>query len=191
MVGNDIVDLRLASKSGRWQSKRLWDKVFTLGEQKYLRKSLNADVEIWRLWSMKESAYKVYVQKYATAFFNPRRIECLINSETCGMVRIDEKSFFSLSSRFKNAVHTITTETEDIEPKAACQETDAESFEDMRKECYQKVLTLFSHLKNTNIESLKISKNELGVPYIYNEEKKSDVSLSISHHGRYYAFAFV
>ena len=86
MIGNDIVDLQLAAESKRWLSLRLWEKVFTSDEQDQIRSSQDPHSVIWRLWSMKESAYKAYVRKCAKTFLDPLRMKCKIYSKVVPIV---------------------------------------------------------------------------------------------------------
>ena len=63
MIGNDIVDLKLASIQSNWQRKGFLNKVFTKKEQTLILNASNSFEMVWLLWSIKESAYKVYIQQ--------------------------------------------------------------------------------------------------------------------------------
>ncbi|MEM9680031.1 MAG: 4'-phosphopantetheinyl transferase superfamily protein, partial [Bacteroidota bacterium] len=76
MVGNDIIDVSLAMKASHWRRDRFLEKLFTPKEQSYIFQSEHQEAMLWQLWSMKESAYKLYMQKGGSRFYNPKRIEC-------------------------------------------------------------------------------------------------------------------
>lgn len=59
MIGNDLVDLQLASKESNWQRKGYLQKVCTPEEQELILTSANPYRVFWTLWSMKESVYKI------------------------------------------------------------------------------------------------------------------------------------
>ena len=80
MIGNDLVDLKLANIQSNWQRKGFLDKLFTPKEQVYILNADNPFETVWLLWSMKESAYKLYLQQGATRFFNPLKVNCEIFS---------------------------------------------------------------------------------------------------------------
>ena len=61
-------------------------KIFTLKEQSIIATSADPFKTVWRLWSMKESAYKVFIQAGGIRFFNPTKIECSLHSLENGQV---------------------------------------------------------------------------------------------------------
>lgn len=191
MIGNDIVDLQLAAKSPRWLTKRVWDKVFIQTEQDYIQQCADLNLAVWRLWSMKESAYKAYVRKFARTFLNPLRIECSIHSKSVGDVRIEGVRFISISEFNDSLVHTVSRIDGDIETRIECLVTNRTLHEEIRSECYDKVISAYSRKTKMDIDSLLIRKDELGIPNVYADGIKQDVTLSISHHGRYFAYAMV
>ena len=48
MVGNDIIDIQLATLQSNWQRPRYLDKLFTTSEQELIRSSDNATRMVWR-----------------------------------------------------------------------------------------------------------------------------------------------
>lgn len=76
MIGNDLVDLKLAAKQSNWQRKGFLDKLFTPKEQGCILNSSNPFETVWLLWSMKESAYKAYLQTHNERFFAPKKLAC-------------------------------------------------------------------------------------------------------------------
>ena len=74
MIGNDIVDLQCAKNESDWHRAGFLDKVFDENEKNYLRNASDPNTLVWRMWTMKESAYKAKVQHSSKRFFNPKRI---------------------------------------------------------------------------------------------------------------------
>jgi len=88
MVGNDIIDIEETRQTSDWTRHGYLDKVFTLSEQLLIAESSNAFTTVWRLWSMKESAYKVYIQSGGHRSYSPTKLECSIVNDRLGRVKI-------------------------------------------------------------------------------------------------------
>ncbi len=78
MIGNDVVDLQLAKTQSNWQRKGFLEKQFTEEEQQTILNSENPFLQVWLFWSMKEAAYKCYVQEHQKRFFAPKKFKCKI-----------------------------------------------------------------------------------------------------------------
>ena len=86
MIGNDIIDLSLAKIESNWHRRGFLEKLFTENEQKLISAAPNPFVIVWKFWSMKEAAYKVYTQQDKQRFFAPKKFDCLLISENKGLV---------------------------------------------------------------------------------------------------------
>ena len=86
MIGNDIIDLKLAKKESNYLRAGFLEKQFSSNEQAIIKSTSNTFLLVWRLWSMKEAAYKVYTQQNETRFFAPKKFDCLISSDLNGFV---------------------------------------------------------------------------------------------------------
>ena len=95
MVGNDLVDLQIAKSESNWRRKGFLEKQFTIKEQQLILKNGNSFNDVWRLWSMKEAAYKVYTQQHKKRFFAPQKFECSFISQSEGMVSFEKNKFFT------------------------------------------------------------------------------------------------
>lgn len=110
MLGNDIVDLDLAKIQSNWRRKNYLDKIFTAEEQLLISLAKNPDKMVWLLWSMKESAYKIYNRKTGIRNFAPKSLNCSIYSNTNpikGTVSIDNDTYFTKSNVESRYIHTI------------------------------------------------------------------------------------
>ncbi|PQJ76884.1 4'-phosphopantetheinyl transferase family protein [Polaribacter glomeratus] len=182
MIGNDIVDLELAKTQSNWQRKGFLEKQFTADEQKSILNSENPFLQVWLFWSMKEAAYKCYVQEFQKRFFAPKKFSCKILSKSEGIVEIENYLYyikFSISEyyiqsfAFKNKNSKMVSDSFFIEEKVS-----------KTKATNQQMLSYFS-------DDVVVQKNEFGVPFLYQQEKKLPISVSTSHHGNYGGFAFL
>ncbi|MFD2583622.1 4'-phosphopantetheinyl transferase superfamily protein [Pedobacter vanadiisoli] len=112
MLGNDIVDLDLAKIQSNWRRKNYLNKIFTADEQLMVTSAPNPDLMVWLLWSMKESAYKIYNRKTGIRNFAPKSLTCTLspNSDYIkGKVSIDKDVYFTKSDVHPGYLHTIAT----------------------------------------------------------------------------------
>lgn len=102
MIGNDIVDLKLAHQESNWQRKGFLDKLFTANEQIQILSSSNPEVMVWNLWSRKEAAYKIYNRASEKRLFNPIWFE----SED-DIVRFGDIVYYTQTQVTSDFVYTI------------------------------------------------------------------------------------
>jgi len=188
MIGNDIVDLAEAQLKSNWQRPRFLDKLFKLKEQKIIRKSENPFNMVWRLWSMKEAAYKLYTQLHSSRFYSPKQFECAIDDSN-GKVNYKTFECFTKTEITKKYILSearlskteIFSEIEEIKSSSSKSQSDA-----------VKALLLSAISKEFNLdkEDLRIVKSEYGIPSVYNKSEKLDLGVSLTHHGKYAAFGF-
>jgi phosphopantetheinyl transferase (holo-ACP synthase) len=184
MVGNDIVDLREANKTPNWQHPRFLSKLFTELEQDLINNSDNPFVRIWRLWSMKEAAYKLFTQNNTGRFFNPKGFECALEN-TFGTVKFKNFKCFVESKVTSNF---IISEAKAIQEnfKSKIVSLSSNSPKLQSKELKQ---NLFEHMANTinSNAKLQLTYTRFGVPLLEVEGELHHISLT--HHGRFGAFA--
>ncbi|MFK7783092.1 4'-phosphopantetheinyl transferase superfamily protein [Psychroserpens sp.] len=183
MIGNDIVDLKQASKDSNWKRPRFLDKVFTRQEQLIISSSEDDNLSVWLMWSMKEAAYKAYVREFEHGFFNPKRIQCQLILKDKGVVRIDTNLYYLKIEITSEYVHSVASSKRDYVP-----ENDA--FKLYSNNQSKEVRTrLISHKYDKDIYSIKIIKTALGVPNLFNNRTLAFKAISLSHHGNYGAYA--
>lgn len=177
MIGNDIIDLSLAKTQSNWKRKGFLEKQFTLKEQTIIHASNNPFEVVWRLWSMKESAYKIVVQQQNRRFFAPRKFECEVVSETKGKVFFEDQIFDAETITNRKYIYTSINKSQ---------------FKQIWKKEKPKRETMLLWIDNVlGISSSKIEKNAFGVPNIYNNARQISESCSIAHHGNYSAIEFI
>lgn len=179
-IGNDIVDLKLAKTQSNWQRKGFLEKQFTKIEQEFILKSENPFCQVWLFWSMKEAAYKCYVQQYKKRFFAPKKFSCKTLSNSKGLVTVGNKMYYISYLITRHYVYSVAQNV--LSSKMVSKLLIMGNVKFQSKIIKQNLLTYFS-------KGIELKKNEMGIPYLYQQEKKLPISISITHHGGYGAFA--
>jgi phosphopantetheinyl transferase (holo-ACP synthase) len=189
MVGNDIVDLKRAALESNWQRKGFLNKVFTPSEKQYIQDAENPFQMVWLLWSMKESAYKIYMQEHQNRFFNPKKMACTLLKDSLGVVKINNASYRTFSTINSAFIYTIAVlkNTDKIESQSF--EINDSGYLIQHQTCKSKVIEVLSKKHHVKKEAITISKSELGIPKLYKSSKILGMACSITHHGNYGAYA--
>tara|TARA_B100000780_G_scaffold257474_1_gene207340 strand:+ start:674 stop:1228 length:555 start_codon:yes stop_codon:yes gene_type:complete len=182
LIGNDIIDLSLAKTESNWQRKGFLEKQFTANEQQLILAAINSFVLVWRFWSMKEAAYKVYTQQNKIRFFAPKKFECTIISEKQGLVFFKDQIFYTSSIVAQSYIFTTASLEKEI--KSYSRIVMPQGIDTMIKNKLEDITALSA----LEIEQKK-SKN--GVPNYYHKDILLTRSCSISHHGNYGVFSLL
>lgn len=191
MIGNDVVDLACASIESNWERPRFLDTVFSDEEQHRILNADNPFQMVWLLWSMKESAYKIYLQAFGIPFFNPKKLRCELMSLKQGLVSIENKVYVTNSTITKDYIHTMAMSHETDKALHDCFliQTEHLSYKTQSDLTKKRLLKVFSELKNTSQDTVEIRKNRAGIPRLYDHNKEQNISFSLTHHGCYGAYA--
>jgi len=176
MIGNDIIDISLAKTQSNWQRPGFLEKQFTNHEIELIRKSVTPFLMVWRMWSMKEAAYKVVVQQEHKRFFAPKKFECQIASETEGLIRFKDRAFESTTRTTGEYIYTYVGNA---------------SFQWIGQKIDRKGMLkiIRAHVKVDKAD-LKVEKNAFGVPELYKQGRQISRSVTITHHGKFEAFEY-
>ena len=109
MIGNDIVDLALASLQSNWRRAGYLDKLFTQKEQDYILQAPNPDVMVWTLWTMKEAVYKIIIQQNGQRGYYPLRIAT--TDLDSGIMRFENQVYFTQTKVTSDCIHTVALTT--------------------------------------------------------------------------------
>jgi phosphopantetheinyl transferase (holo-ACP synthase) len=109
LIGNDIIDLSVAKSESDWQRRGFLEKQFTENEQQLILAASNPFVLVWKFWSMKEAAYKVYAQQNEVRFFAPKKFDCLPMSEKEGLVSFKDQIFYTSSIVARDYIFTLAS----------------------------------------------------------------------------------
>ena len=188
MIGNDIVDLKYSASN--WKRHRFLDKVFTKDEQALIFSSENEHETLWLLWSMKEAAYKIYVQQFNERFFNPKRLVCELRSLDEGVVVTDKNTYFTRSIITEDYVYTTARLREAKIKESAIFKVEMSSHSVQSELLKKALLTSLSKTKQLPLQQLDIKKSAMGIPELYCNNSKQSLSLSLTHCGRYSSFVY-
>lgn len=191
MIGNDIVDLSQANKESNWRRKGYLDKLFTPHEQQLIHDAPDPDSMVWRLWSMKESAYKVAVRKTKNRVFAPVKIACSLNesaeetAEGCVLYGESYQTRSLITSRY---IATVAFAANTSPPyKQVIIPFNTMNYRDHHDLIRQTIRQYSSALFQASEHEIRIDKDSLGVP-VLTIGNSATRPISISHHGYYGAY---
>lgn len=188
MVGNDIVDINETRRATNWGRRGFVQKIFTPNEQSIINASTDPFTTVWQLWSMKESAYKVFIQAGGNRFFNPTKIECNLTALKNGQVKIDTMTLITATSINSNYIFS-TAKLNNSGIKTRIFQLAKNNIKQQSYIIHQHILNDFAKNNHLNCKALSIQKSKTGVPIIYYKNKPVNTSLSITHHGKYGAYS--
>ena len=191
MIGNDIVDLNEASRSRHWNNQRFLSKVFSTSERDFILNSSNHLHATWGLWSMKESAYKVHLRKYKKPFFAPLKIECQFEPEGSGKIMIDNAVYTANTIFREDYIYTVAVTDPSKEYTGKIQRVTDTSYKNLHNKSYQDVIDIGSVQFHEHPKAIEIKKDEYGIPTLFTNNKEQPMIFSITHHGKYYAYAIL
>jgi len=177
-------------------------KILTDAEIEFVKNAERSDEALWSLWASKETAYKVINKTYPDTSFTPRRWQVVFNkfkSEYAeGKVEIAGKDgiFIRLFSN-SDYIHCIGTdkpeELDNIISGIAVLPEKEKNPSLFSRLCLIKSLTKHYLLDFHQIKIKRIKeKGELQPPRAYIDGRKTeDIDISLSHDGRFIAYAFL
>jgi phosphopantetheinyl transferase (holo-ACP synthase) len=188
MIGNDIVDLDIVLKENKATNLRYLNKICTENEIKTIQSSIDPNITLWRIWTIKEAAYKIINKSNGIRAYFPKKIETVFLSETEAEVNSPwgKISVVTIPSN-DHYIHSIAS-ISDNPFFAGVEKVYPESnpSESVRMFCLQ---DLVNKMNLESSVSLQI-KTENNIPFVYLNEDKLPVNLSLSHHGRFVAWSF-
>ncbi|GAA3510956.1 hypothetical protein GCM10022393_25800 [Aquimarina addita] len=177
MIGNDIVDLHLARIQSNWRRRGWLDKICSISEQKEIYTAQNPDQTVWKLWSMKEAAYKAHQRLFLhPPRFNPIDFICI--DET---VTIRNNEYITHSEITDNYIHTIAHQAAVAYNSKAFAKVD---FHD-KKELFEFISSWFQVTTST----ISLEKDDNRIPMIKIGDTLTTIPFSYTGHGGYAAYA--
>lgn len=189
MVGNDIIDIEESKKNSNWERPRFLEKLFTDHEQQLIRNSDNSFLMVWRLWSMKEAAYKLYIQLHPSRFYRPKQFECFINNIIGNVKYRDFECPVNTKITSGYIVSEAYINNSNVTSRYIKLKTN--NYKIQNQTIKAALFSLLAKRHNVLKSELRILKSEFGIPSIYINSKKLNISISISHHGNYGAYAIL
>jgi phosphopantetheinyl transferase (holo-ACP synthase) len=197
MIGNDIIDISEALKIN-WERKGFLNKIFCKNEQDLILNSKNPGLMVWLLWSMKESAYKIFQRHELKRVFNPLKFKCqLTGINSCfyyGRVDFNNLSYLTGSEISADTISTIAVYGDAdslnkiIKGNIKCSSSE---YSIQHQELYDFALEDISERIKKPAEELSIKKDLYGIPRLFIKNSQLSMPVSLSHHGSYAAYAIV
>lgn len=187
MIGNDVVDLRLARHQSNWRRKGFLEKVFTAYEQQVIGSAADKNQVVWLMWSMKEAAYKAHQRRFGL----PRKLnwssfECHLRNVPDrwgrGVVSIDRSHYYSSSRVTPELIHTYVVGSEDLRVRSRLFIAETQGIG-------EKLLAEITVLHELEKKDISLGKDEQGIPYINLRDTRYPLAFSLSGHGRFAAFS--
>lgn len=197
-VGNDIVDMDAPGAKNK--NARFAAKILAPEEASDVRQSASPDSMLWAFWAAKETAFKVISKSHPEADFSPLAYHTAFSRSNEnpreGMVetphgRVTVKVFL-----FHTHVHCIGTDGlhNDLDHVLwGCQAMNSPVCESI---AVRKIaIDHMARSASMNIRGMEIRNNisnyGTGPPILYLNGEKAPIDISLSHDGRFVAYAFV
>ena len=187
MIGNDIIDIDYTRKHSDWRRRGWLQKIFNSYEQDVIADSIDPFVTVWRLWSMKESAYKLHLRRRQERSFNPSSISCKILDDKVGLVNFDGREYRTETKTNDEYIYSSA-----VAYSGGIANHHIYSFDELKiksNDYYNFILDKMSEDLNLNRDQVHLKKCTLGIPHLYFGDSQQDVCISITHHGAYLAFS--
>ena len=178
VIGNDIIDLKLALSERKSESMRFLNKVFTEREKDIIESSEEPETTLWLLWSMKETAYKAHQRNFSLPrSLNPKSFDCILVSGKKGVVQKGEYKYEVRSEIDSDSIHTY------IAANRILKKVFPQKY--LSKQAILESICFNFNLPNT---AGSIEKDCHGIPYLNLDKHTKKLPLSLSHHGDFTAF---
>ncbi len=187
MVGNDVVDLADPEVVKAPTHPRFDARVFARSEREALRESGAPERLRWFFWAAKEAAYKLVKKQHPAVIFSPPRFVVKLDATLVGSVVHAGCSYPVKLTAGSDSVHAIATEegaAGQIIAGIATTDTPLASSRAVRELAAR---ALAERLRMPR-EAVRISRRGR-IPTLEVLGRDATLDLSLSHHGRYVAFA--
>ncbi len=186
MLGNDLVDLRDPEARPEAQHPRFDERVFADSELTQLAGSEDPHRLRWTLWAAKESAFKWLRKQNASAIFTPCRFVVDVQS---GCVRGAD---FALDLEFEQGedfVHAVALSAPGAAWIVGVDELHGANTPQAASLAARR-LAIQGVAKLLGVSPSELSFARVGkIPRMYWRDQLAEVDLSLSHHGRFVAYA--
>ena len=189
MIGNDVVDLAdLDTDPGRLHP-RFDGRAFHPSEGALIASSPQPCRTRWILWALKESAFKAARKEEPTTIFSPVRFVATLEDEASAFVCAGDRRFQASISCGSGYVHAVAWQACDppaVTRIAVARLATGET--SPRAAARRLVLERLAPVLGVAPSALAIHR-EARIPALWVHGRRSGADLSLSHHGRFVAFA--
>ncbi len=200
-VGNDVVDLAEPENIGKSDDERFCRRVFNPRELSSITGSERPDSILWALWAAKEAAYKALSRYDPSVCSVPKRYPVIIDtgafppdafslqgSVTTPLGRMPVQIFIA-----GEMLHVIAAETPEALARVVFRvERLAADSDDPSLFGRKILLDEVARRLCCSIDDLSVAREEqgAGAPFLLFRDNRLPVEISLSHDGRFVAFAF-
>jgi phosphopantetheinyl transferase (holo-ACP synthase) len=185
MIGNDVVDFAHRGTQPGAQHPRFDARVFNERERAWIAADATQRVR-WVLWAAKEAAYKVAKKLDRAVVWAPSRFEVSLDSREGGSVRHGEREFALRIEERDAYVHALARGgvSAGDERSAVAEAASA----DLSAQARAFACRALAAQLGLAPERLAIAKRGR-IPLLCADGEPARADLSLSHHGRFVAFA--
>jgi len=177
IIGNDLIDLEIALDKPRRNNDRFLSKVFSDNEISQIHSYSNPELAIWKMWSMKEAAYKAHQRLFQiSARLDPVTYECDLDNLS---VSKNQNIYIIKSVQDENHIYSWL-EFKNLDHIKISYSTNYKS----------EFLKEFSIRTGHDLQNIEFRKNKLGIPELLLQNTGTSLPISITHHGRFAAICF-
>ena len=187
MVGNDVVDLSDPETAASAAHPRFDARVFSDGEREQM---LCADDSVrmrWILWAAKESAYKAVRRVDPNMIFSPSCFEVRLDRRLRGSVKVSHHSFDVRVEVRGDCIHAVASENP-WDPSGLAygigRSGDADPSARVRSLAIRDLAQRFG-VRGADLSVRRTRR----LPELWFEGEPTEHALSLSHHGRFVAWA--
>jgi phosphopantetheine--protein transferase-like protein len=207
-VGNDVVDLADSENIGKSEDVRFCHRVFNDEELSAIAGSDRPDSILWAIWAAKEAAYKAVsrgnpsvcsIPKKYPVFIEPPFMRLLsippVSTETLldGKVKAPLCELTVRISIVEDSVHAVAVQAPEALRRIISRVKRMDSVKDDSSEIARKILLEEIKVRlgcHTDDLSIVKEKRGPGVPFVFFRGRQIPAEISLSHDGRFVAFAF-
>lgn len=189
MIGNDVVDLADPEVSPKGRHPRFDERVYSTAERASIGVSGAPDRLRWILWAAKEAAYKVARKADERAIFSPPRFQVHLDASLRGRVHFASRDYALLIEEAPDHVHAIVSETPLEEEQCLSRLIAWDGEAPLAGKAVRALARReIAAALDLPAEELEIER-EGRIPVLVLGGRALDLDLSLTHHGRFLAFA--
>lgn len=187
MVGNDVVDLGDPEAQPESLHPRFDQRVFTAAERRLIAASASASTMRWLLWAAKESAYKLLKRQQPATVFSPRSFEVAMGRWPSAVVHHLTRTISVRIECAGDALHAVATHANRDLPRlisgiGTASASPREAVRELARHHLAPELSCRPH-------EIEIEAGADRIPRLSRRGSPLPGHLSLSHHGRFVAFA--
>jgi len=188
MIGNDVIDLRDPEAQPDAHHPRFDRRVFSRAERQALARSGAPARLRWILWAAKEAAYKVACKLDPSVVFSPRLFGVSLDADLQGIVEHEAMKFQVRVEESPECVHALASDAPLSEGTRVARVARVAEGADASAAARNLAVEEVASLIGASPDDLEVEK-EGRIPFLLENGERSSIDISLSHHGRFVAFA--